>query len=352
MSKPQKPDLVMSPLADPVIAAIFANIETSGEAASSIVRAVLESNNNIIKGNITNITPQRSYSTPKTRGCRVDVHVETDQNEYIIVEVQINPDKLILQRNLFSSSRIITETSRPGDDVHDMAKRMPRIIHINLLAYNLREDNTDLVQPFEIMYTKAPVRQALDNFSGYNVQLPRVLEMTPDFTNPLYCWCYILYKAHMEEKTLQEVIDMTPEVAVFANADSGYKQFCDQYDLVATNPESRNEYYAWINYHMRVEGELEWAREAGWKQGQEAGMEVGWKQGQEAGMEVGWKQGQEVGREEGREAGREEGREEGMEAGKTTALITVALNLLSTGATVQHIIQITGLPAEEIAKLK
>ena len=312
MSLYSKADIVMSPLADPVIAAIFASVETSGEAAASIVRAVLESNNRIIKGNITHITPQSTFSTPKTRGCRVDVHVETDQNEYIIVEVQINPDKHILHRNLFSSARIITETSRPGDTTASMAKRMPKIIHINLLAYNLREDNTDLVQPFEIMYTKAPVRQALENFSGYNIQLPRVLEMPADFSDPLYCWCYILYKAHMEEKTLQEVIDMTPEALVFASEDNGYKQFCQQYELVASNPESRKEYYAWINYHMRIEGELEWARDAGMAQGLETG--------------------------------REEGR--------ASTLVHVALNLLSTGSPMAYVVKVTGLTEEELAQLK
>lgn len=273
------PNIIMSPLADPVVEAIFANIETAGEAAASIVRAVLESNEDMLKGDIVKITPQKSYSIKGTRGCRIDVLVETDQNEYIIVEVQINPDRHILHRSIFSSSRVITETSRAGDTVPAMAKRMPRIIHINILAYNLRKDNNDLVQPFEVMYTKAPIRQAVENFRGYNVQLPRVLEMTPDFTNPLYCWCYILYKSHTENKTLQEVIDMTPAIAEFATGNVGYRQFCDQYNLVATNPQARDEYYEWIKYHMRVQGELEWAREEGLEQGLSQGLEQGIEQG-------------------------------------------------------------------------
>ena len=332
----ERKKLAMSPLAGPVIAAIFSNTDTAGEAAASIVKAVLESNNNIIKGKITSITPQQVHSSPNVRSCRIDVMVKTDQNEYILVEIQVNPDKHIVLRNLFNTSHVIVSTSRPGDDIPAMAKRMPRIIHINILAYNLRDDNKDLVQPFEIMYTKEPLRQVIDNFSGYNVQLPRVLEMAPDFADPLYCWCYILYKSHIENITLQEVINMTPAIEAFAAKNDGYRQFCQQYDLIATSQEAWDEYFAWINYHMRVEGELEWARDTGLKLGLERGLEQGLEQG----------------REEGREEGVARGIITCMEKGRIESQIEITLSLLALGLPIPDISKVTRLTEEAIKELK
>ena len=86
----------------------------------------------------------------------------------------------------------------------------------------------------------------------------RLLEMNPDFNNDLYCWCYILYKAHIEGKTLQEVVEMTPEVATFSEQNTGYQQFCNQYDLVAGDTETRRQYFLWVNEQMRREGEIDW----------------------------------------------------------------------------------------------
>ena len=70
---PDKLDLniVLSPLADPVVSAIFANLEVAGEAAGSLVRAVLESDKSILRGKIINVTPQKVHTSPKFRGCRI-----------------------------------------------------------------------------------------------------------------------------------------------------------------------------------------------------------------------------------------------------------------------------------------
>ena len=37
------------------------------------------------------------------------------------------------------------------------------------------------------------------------VKATAVEKMDQDFANPLYCWCYTLYTAHREEKTIEEV---------------------------------------------------------------------------------------------------------------------------------------------------
>jgi len=182
-----RPD-VLSPLADPVLAAIFADEKVAGLAAGSLIRVTLAPDNVMIN-RIIRVTPQRSHTDPLNRGCRVDVEALTDNNEIIIVEVQITPDYNIIERDLFSASHIFIDTSGKGTTSAQMAAKMPKVIYINILVdYTIRDDNTDIIQPFKIMYTKSPQRVAIDNFSGYNVQLPRLIGMVPDFTDDLYCW--------------------------------------------------------------------------------------------------------------------------------------------------------------------
>ena len=188
---------------------------------------------------------------------------------------------------------------------------MPTVISINILTYNIRKDNPDVLQPFMLMYTKPPLRKAISQFGGYNVQLPNLLKMKPDFSSELYCWLYTIYTAHKENKTISEVIGMIPELQEYARNDAGFMQFCDQYELVAADPQTRSEYFIWYNNRMREVGMYEAARE--------------------------------IGREEGREIGREIGREES----ETNAI----LRLLQIGMDVATISKVYDKSEEEIKKL-
>jgi hypothetical protein len=269
-------DIVMSPLADPVVSAIFANEKVAGLAAESLIRATLNADNpelNIAK--IISVTPQRSHIGAFTRGCRVDVEVETINNEIVVFEVELNPSEIIIQRDLLSASRIFTERSFKGDTAREMAAGMPKIIYINILNYNIREDNKDVLQPFRIMYTKPPAVPAAENFSGYSVQLPRITEMQPDFTNGFYCWYFTLYTAHIEKKSVQEVLEMSPQLQEYAQLDAGYRQFCDQYNLVASDPVSRREYHFWFMDKLSEGGTILAAERIGMERGMAKGIEKG-----------------------------------------------------------------------------
>ena len=265
---PNDPHMVLSPLADPVVGAIFANAEVAGLASESLIRATLKSENEpALIGKIISVTPQRTHSSPTERGCRVDVDAWTDAMKIARYEVQIYPDINIMKRNLFSAAHLLTENSSKGDTSAQMANKMPKIIYINILGYTLRKDNLDLVQPFKVMYTKPPEEVAIPNFSGFNIQLPRLLEIEADFTDDLYCWCYTLHTAHNENKTVQEVVAMTTELQAFAERDAGFKQFNDRYETVSADPDTRREYAMWVNEAMRQEGMLEWARQEGLEEG-------------------------------------------------------------------------------------
>jgi predicted transposase/invertase (TIGR01784 family) len=258
----------MSPLADPVSSAIFSSVEVAGLAAESLISAILNDCGDELKGKITSITPQRVHISLGDRGCRVDMEMPTDAGEDYIVELQINPDAHIVTRNIFAAAHKFVSSSKSGDSSSQMAKRLPKLIYINVFAYNCRSDNDDVVQPFGIMYKKGPFTVVVPNFSGYNIQLPKVVGMKQDFDSPLYCWCYALYMAHVNEKSMKEVVDMTTELQAFANRDAGFQQFCDRYKLVASDPKTRDEYVRWAANQMREEG----VRDAALEEGRENAM--------------------------------------------------------------------------------
>ena len=259
---PNDPSLVLSPLADPVAGAIFANAEVAGLASESLIKATLKAEGEpMLVGKIISVTPQRTHASPQHRGCRVDIDTQTDANEFVRYEVQIAPEMHIMVRDLFSAAHLFTEKSGKGDTSAQMAAKMPKVIYINLLGYILRKLNTDMVQPFKVMYTKPPKEVAIPNFGGYNIQLPRLLETAPNFNDDLYCWCYTLYTAHLDQKTVQEVVAMTPELQAFAERDAGFRQFNDRYETVAADPKARREYAMWFNEALRLEGMFDWVRQ-------------------------------------------------------------------------------------------
>jgi len=261
---PNDPNLVLSPLADPVAGAIFANAEVAGLASESIIKATLKAEKEpMLVGKIISVTPQRTHSSPKLRGCRVDIDTKTDANEFVRYEVQIAPEMHIMVRDLFSAAHLFTESSSKGDTSVQMAANMPKVVYINLLGYILRKSNKDMVQPFKVMYTKPPSEVAIPNFGGYNIQLPRLLEMDANFEDDLYCWCYALYTAHLEKKSVQEVVSMTKGLQAFAEIDLGFQQFCDRYEIVSAAPETRREYAMWFNESLRLKGMYDWARQEG-----------------------------------------------------------------------------------------
>ena len=295
--------LALSPLADPVFNEVFANVEVAGLAMESFIRAVLEADNEILVGKIKSVTPQRVHSSVMQRGSRVDIEIETEADELIIAEIQIDPDIRIMVRNLFTSSHVFRESSVKGDTPTQMAKRMPKVIHINLLGYKVRKSSKELLEPFKILYTKKPHDVAIPNFSGYNIQLPIIAKMELDFTNALHCWCYAIYTAHVENKTLQEVVEMSKPLQDYAVRDPGFVQFCERYKIVASDPTAQRQYIAWIKDIMREQG----IKEAAWL--------------------------------------------EGLEEGKKEGIETVALNMLRKNHPVELVAELTSLPIEEVKAL-
>ncbi|MDR0963436.1 MAG: Rpn family recombination-promoting nuclease/putative transposase [Clostridium sp.] len=276
----------MSPLDDPVLNAVFNDVEHAGLAAQSLVGNILLEDGIRIR-KILSVTPQRYYKIyPNQRGCRVDILVETEDNERIIVEVQTTKEPMGT-RNLFEAAQIILANSPKGTRVRKHNKIMPRIYIINILDFVLRDNHEDAIQPVAILYTKGTSEVAIPNLRIYNVQLPLFRQKEHDFDKPLDAWLYILDTAHQKKIPVGEVIAMNAKLKKTVEADLGLKQFTRQYARASASAKTQKEWAMYCSEQMRISGMLWAATEDGKKIGIEQGLDQGLEQGLELGREEG-----------------------------------------------------------------
>ena len=60
---------------------------------------------------------------------------------------------------------------------------------------------------------------------------------------------------------------MSPELQAFAERDSGFAQFCERYNLVSADPETREQYVRWAADQLRDDGIHESGRLKGKQEG-------------------------------------------------------------------------------------
>lgn len=250
----------ISTLADPAWGAVFANQQVSGDAAESLTRAVVSGY--ITKfGKVIRVTPQSTAKQPGVQGSRVDVEVETEDNEIAIYEVQVIYDRGLSQRNLLSFAYKLSDSMPEGTKHADYPNKMPKIIAINFLCYNLRENSDKIVQPVQLCYREPPVEVADDHIMIFNVQIPEFLNKNPDFSIPLHCWLYTIWQSHIQKKTPEEVVKMAPELDKYAQEDAGFRQYIQRFNWVAADKKARDEYFMWLNERLWQRGVIEGAIE-------------------------------------------------------------------------------------------
>jgi hypothetical protein len=252
----------MTPLADPVVAYIYDSVEHAGLAAQSFIQAAVRKSGETF-GKVIRVTPQKVESDALHRGYRIDVQAVSDDNQYANQEVQLKTDTVLHQRNFLGAIPIFQQHAKKGSDHREMAKSMPQVFAINILAYKLPNAGADYFQPVHFRYDYEPRNIAVPEFVILNIQLPRFPEAAVDFADPLYNWACMLYNMHKHEKTPQEVLKMETRLQTFYEQDEGLRQFCDRYGHAVETEEVREAYNRWYIGQMRDWGEMDGARQEG-----------------------------------------------------------------------------------------
>jgi hypothetical protein len=134
------------------------------------------------------------------------------------------------------------------------------------------------------VYDKEPRAVALKQFAVFNIQLPCFPKAPEDYSNPLYCWCKLLYEMHFNKKLPMEVFKMEPRMGAFAENDIGAAQFVARYGEVTASEAIQQAYREWIA-DFRDMSIIQGARMEGHEQGLKEGLEQGLEQGLKEGLE-------------------------------------------------------------------
>ena len=298
----------LKPLADPVIAFIFRSVEAGGDAMRGLANAILEDSNDKPISNILSIQPQRYQTGTGGRWYRLDVLAETEDNEIVLLEVQLKKQSIFNTRSMVYAMEPLQWRIEKGDDWDTIAQKMPRVISINLLNFEVRKNGINFHQVIEPVYREEPREVAEDHHIVHNIELPKFKKITPDFTNPLHLWLTAICRAQDENKTLWEVVNMEPELKTFQETNPPFSQFVNGYDIANADDETRRQYDRWR-------------------------LEMGFHQ-----IELNIR--------------KAEGKAEGIAEGKAEEKVGIAIKLLELGDSVDKIALVTGLTIDEIEKLR
>jgi hypothetical protein len=261
-----------STLSDETWNSLFSNEHVAGKSVESLTNAIVSGFIGKI-GTVTKVTPQRYEVVAGVRASRVDIEAESDHNELVIYEIQILYDKALPRRNTLSSALKVFNRVEKGTTTAELLVKTPKIIHINILCYNIREDNNDIVQFSRKCYMNTPITPTDDEDFRFDVQLPRFRELIisdkVDFKNETHCWLFTIWRCHELSKTPKEVMDMYPELREYAKVNVGYHEFGNRFEDVTRSAEARENYIKWIDETWRQQSVIDSAVEMAIEQFQE-----------------------------------------------------------------------------------
>ncbi|HEX3048950.1 MAG TPA: Rpn family recombination-promoting nuclease/putative transposase [Bacillota bacterium] len=265
---------------------------------------------NLLKENITiqNIIESESNQEAENRKFnRVDLNCKDSQGRQIIIEIQNQREVDYLQRLLWGTSKAIVD----GLELGRAYKEVVKVISISILYHNMRLDeteNTDFIYygVTELVgwHTRKPLVLHGAVAKGQKVQTVTSREVFPEY--------YMIYVEKFQDM-INEAVDEWVYFFKYGTIREDFKSpgillAAQKLDYLLMNEEERRAYEAYLAYL-----------------GQELSII-------------------DTAKEEGREAGREEGRFEGK--------LEVARIALGKGYAVDLVVELTGLPVEEIVKLK
>ncbi|QJD88421.1 Rpn family recombination-promoting nuclease/putative transposase [Cohnella herbarum] len=243
---------------------------------------------------------------------RLDVRCETEDNEQIDLEVQIERDHAMDKRTLFYLSKLFVGSIKEGHD-YDLLKKT---ITINILDFNyLPLDHFH--NTFHLYDDGNKEFMLTDIFEIHFLECLKFRAMQHDLNNPLHRWLLFLDEK-VTEQQLEEL--MTMDSTIKTAEERLQRLSCDEETLRLY--EAREE--AFIEYNSGMSA----ARRAGLREG----IEIGEKNGEKKGIQKGIQQGKQDGKAEGKQE--------------------VARNMLALGLDIEAIVKCTGLTIDELDKLK
>ena len=269
------------------------------------------------------LNPELVPQTPLQKDSIVDVRCRDHLGRQFIVEMQMLWTSAYKQRVLFNASKAYVSQLERGCDY----ELLQPVYSLNLVNDTFSSSD-EYYHDYRIV-ERADTREVIEGLRFIFIELPKFTPKNYNDKKMQVLW--LRYLTEINEKTREVPEDLleNPEISkavtqleesAFSEAQLlGYDRF---WDMVSTAK-------------MQISSSRREAREKGLEEGRKEGLEEGRKEGLE----------------EGRKEGLEEGRKEGLEEGRAEEKINIARSMKAEGIPPALISKITGLDAEEIARL-
>ena len=271
---------------------------------------------------------------------RVDILAENSKGELFIIEVQNNDEYAYFQRMLFGVSKLVTEYINRGEGYQNIKK----IYSVNIVYFDLGQGKDYLYHgKTEFLGVNTGEVLNLSPFQRQKFKVDVVSELYPEYyilkvndfdgkpSTPLEEWIYYLNTGDIPQ-------DSTAP---------GLEEARKKLELAMMSKDELSAYYRHLDNTVILKDNIYTSRGEGLLEGKEMGIKIG----REEGLSEGKRIGKRIGREEGLSEGKRIGREEGVLEGMEKAQVQMLKNLKSAGASVEFMMDITGLTKEEIENL-
>ena len=255
---------------------------------------------------------------------RVDILAENSKGELFIIEVQNNDEYAYFQRMLFGVSKLVTEYINRGEGYQNIKK----IYSVNIVYFDLGQGKDYLYHgKTEFLGVNTGEVLNLSPFQRQKFKVDVISELYPEYyilkvndfdgkpSTPLEEWIYYLNTGDIPQ-------DSTAP---------GLEEARKKLELAMMSKDELSAYYRHLDNTVIFKDNIYTSRGEGLLEGKEMGIKIG--------------------REEGLSEGKRIGREEGVLEGMEKAQVQMLKNLKSAGASVEFMMDITGLTKEEIENL-
>ena len=264
----EKSELRLSPLNNLVFACIFKD-ENSKPAMLEFLNAVLNYVGGEPISEIIDIKSEYSLlgeSKAQKHG-RLDVRVKGETGRLFDIEVQIEQDYMN-ERGYFYGGRMVLDEFESGTPYNEISQ----VCVINITDFYVRDGSTEVVEPVELMYTKAPVTKAMDAFTMYHIQLPefrknhKTLDSVKD--NPFFLWLYMFDNGYKSKEEMNMLAEMS----------AGIRNFAERYGIAINDPDLIRRYRMEMDWLRDERTRIAVAENRGREEGEKKGREEGIKQ--------------------------------------------------------------------------
>lgn len=254
------------------------------------------------------VIPEASLGFTKIgeKWSRIDIKASVDNEKVVNIEMQLEPDKEMVQRSTYYGGRLIAEQLEPNELYSDIKQ----VILINILNFNLLKTEEYHTETVTVEKNNRDY-EVINNVKYHFIELPKFRKQVGKINTKLEGWLAII------DSKDWGLIQMAQEV------DKIFEDAIMEIEAIINNKQLR-EIINRRHDAMREEASaLAYAKEKGLKLGIEEGMKEGIKEG------------------------KKEGKKEGIQEEKEK----IAKEMLKDNVDIETIMKFTKLSKEDITKL-